>query len=155
MKAFRFFWLALFVIMGAIASFLAEETFFPLRAPFQKGSLEALVNDDLNQLEKTNQLSADLKNVNQVFIVDRRESDKDKNKKEIVTNWPELSKIHFPQKKDGKYDLQIEVFTDQESNQKPSDSEMVILQFSLFEKDTKNKIWELSRSYPTQNKKSQ
>jgi hypothetical protein len=61
-------------------------------------------------------------------------------------NWLELSKFLFPQKPDGKYDLQIEAFDaiDDETKEK---KDLSIFQFSLFDKKTKNKVWELSRNY--------
>lgn len=140
MKIIRFFWLALFVVLVAIASFLAEELFFPLKQPFQPGTLEMQIHEDFTQLKKDNQLPETLKDVREVFVLDQR-TEKQKNK------WQELSQLHFPKSENGKYDLQIEVFNNEGRDRKSITENLTILQLSLFEKDTKNKIWELGRTY--------
>lgn len=153
MKILRFFWLALFVFFVGLASYLAEELFFPLRPSVPQGSLEWTVHQDFKKLKEESQLPPEFENVHQVFIADRRQE-------KTPINWPEVSKFHFKQKPDGLYDLHIEILetTDNQKNTKnksdrkrtaseDEDADGLILQFSLFEVQSKNKIWELSRTY--------
>jgi len=140
MNALRFFWLALFVFFIGIASYMAEELFFPLRPSVPQGSIEWAIHQDLKRLKEENKIPLEIEKIHQVFVVDRRQ-------KPTVMNLPEITKFHFPQKAKGLYDLQIEIFdTDPDKDSKESPG--LIFQFSLFEKNSKNKIWELSRTYP-------
>ena len=139
-KVVRFFWLALFALFVAVASYLAEELVFPLRPSFSQGTIEWKIHQDLNTLKEQSALPKEFNQLHQVFLLDHR-------KKTLPLNWNEISKFHFEQRKNGQFDLQIEAFDEDGGNKS---SQLLILQFSLFDKNSKNKVWELSRSYKIQ-----
>lgn len=139
MKLLRYLWLFLFVLFLGLASFLAEDLFFPRRPSFPQTSLEWTIFWDLKKLKEEKKLPEYLNDVRQIFIVDRRTQSNS-------LNWLEISKFLFPQKANGSYDLQIEIF--EINNEKaPPKKRVLFCQMSLFEEKTKNKVWELSRSY--------
>lgn len=142
MRALRYLWLFLFVLLIGIASYLAEEIFFPVRPSVPKNSIEWTIHLDFKKLNEEGQLPPELNQVRQIFTLDRRQQ-------QAPINWQEVSKFHFPQKSDGIYDLQLEIFSTEDPNQKPdpNDPTGIIIQYSLFDTKTKNKIWELTRTY--------
>lgn len=148
MKALRFLWLALFVFLVGIASYLAEELFFPLRPAVSQDSIEWKIHTDLKGLKEENLLPGELQEVHQVFVSDRRQNG-------LPINWKEISKFHFKQKPTGLYDLQIEIFDTNFDNENRNTKEknQYIFQFSLFDRKSKNKIWELSRTYTVEHSK--
>lgn len=135
----KYVWLALFALFVGMASYFAEELLFPTRSPFKASSSEELIYQDFKELNSKNNLPPELQQVSEVFFSDHRIQ-------KMNINWLELSKLFFPQKPEGKYELQIEAFdaTDDDVKEK---KDLSIFQFSLFDKKTKNKIWELSRNY--------
>ncbi len=135
----KYVWLALFALFVGIASYLAEEIFFPIRPPFPPNSPELAIYHDLKDLQSKKSLPTELQQLSEVFISDHRI-----NKTEV--KWAEISKYFFHRKSDGTHELQIEAF-DAPDNEKKENSTGFILQLSLFDKTTKNKIWELSRNY--------
>ena len=138
----KYILLACFALLIGVASYLAEELFFPEGPPFKRGSIEFGISQDLKKLQENNQFPSAFSEIRQVFLSDHRF-------KKTELNWKRLSQLYFPQKADGKFDLQIEIFDSElEAMKNPEDS-MVILQMSLFDFQSKNKIMEISRSYKT------
>jgi hypothetical protein len=135
----RYLWLALFVLFVGIASFFAEELFFPIRPPFSAQSPEAVIYQDFKELEVQKALPPELKKISEIFFSDHRLQKTD-------IKWLELSRFYFPRKSQGNFELQIEAF-DAPSDGSKDASTISIFQFSLFDKNSKNKIWELSRNY--------
>jgi hypothetical protein len=135
----KYVWLALFALFVGIASYLAEEIFFPIRPPFTQNSPEMAIYLDIKDLQSKKNLPPEIQNINEVYISDHR-------LKKTDLNWVEITKHFFHRKPKGTYDLQIEAF-DAPDSEKKETSSIFILQLSLFDKTTKNKIWELSRSY--------
>lgn len=136
----RYIVLACFALLVSIASFLAEDLFFPASPPFTRGTIELEISKDLKKLRENQQFPPSLSDLKQVFISDHRFE-----KTEL--NWPKLSHLYFPQKLDGKYDLQIEVFDSEADETLVAEDALIILQMSLFDAKSKNKILEISRSY--------
>ena len=138
----KYFVLACFALLIGVASYLAEDLFFPERPPFKRGSFESGVSQDLKKLQEDSQLPPVFSEIRQVFLSDHR-------LKKTDLNWKKLSQLYFPQKNDGKYDLQIEVFdsdTEVTTEKSPKDT-LVVMQISLFDVRSKNKVSEISRSY--------
>lgn len=138
----KYLWLALFVLFVGVASYFAEQIFFPHRNFFAPETPEALIYQDLKELQSAHELPKELHQVREVFFSDHRLE-----KKNI--NWIELSKIFFSRTPEGAYDLQIEAF-DAPDEEKKSPN-LSIFQFSLFD-NSKNKIWEMSRTYSFKSK---
>jgi hypothetical protein len=137
----KYVWLALFALFVGIASYLAEEIFFPIRPPFAQNSPEMAIYLDIKDLQSKKSLPSEIQNLNEVFISDHR-------LKKTDLNWVDIAKQFFHRKPKGAYDLQIEVF-DAPDGEKKENASIFILQLSLFDKTSKNKIWELSRTYNT------
>lgn len=130
--------LVLFALFVGIASYILDE--MGIRLPLQKLSAASeTIQKDLKEIKATVSFPPELQQIHQVFVSDHRTQ-----KSEI--DWLHLSTQYFPQKKDGLYDLQIEVFDDGTPTPENSDN-LMILQFSLFELKSRNKVWEMSRSY--------
>jgi len=134
----KYLWLALFVLFVGIASYLAEELFFPVHMPFASNSPEAIIFSDFKELRNSKNLPIEILQVREVFFSDHRIQ-------KTNINWEEMSKIYFPRKMNGAFELQIEAFDAPDEGK--VDGNLSIFQFSLFEKMTKNKVWELSRTY--------
>ncbi len=139
----KYLWLALFVLFVGIASYLAEELFFPPHLPFVSNSPEAIIHADFETLKKGKNIPPEIHNLKEIFFSDHR-------LKKTEINWEALSKLDFPKKKDGSYELQIEAFDATDETNK--DKALSIFQFSLFDKTSKNKIWEISRTFEFQPK---
>jgi hypothetical protein len=135
----RFFWLGVFAVLVGIASFLAEEVFFPFRA-FPSGTLEAQIHEDFKKLQDQSLLPHEIKSLHEVYILDDRIQ-------RAPINWTQLSQYDFSKDPNGRFDLQIELFDAQENTKKAQKNDFVVIQYSLFDKASKNKIWELSRQY--------
>lgn len=137
MKSVRFIWLAVFALFIGIASFLAEELLFPKRV-FPVGSFEAQIHDDFRRMREQKLLPAEMTKLHEVFVLDHRTQ-------KSSLNWKDLSAHNFPNQPDGLYDLQIEVI---DASSSPQDRDRLqIIQFSLFDRKSRNKIWELNREY--------
>lgn len=134
----RYLVLACFALLVGIASYLAEQMFFPPSLPFKRGSLEQNISNEFRRLLDQKLLPEPLFEIKQVFIADHRSE-------KTQLNWSKLSQLYFPQKPSGKFDLEIEIF-DSESDEVPSSS-LIILQMSLFDSISKNKFLELNHSY--------
>lgn len=144
--------LGIFSLFIGIASYLAEDLFFPIpnenSSSFAEGTLERAIDQDFKNLEKSNLLPNEVARVKMVYFLDHRSNP-------IQIDWKELSNQHFPQRSQGKFDFQIEAFDSDSKESNSSESEVIILQYSLFDSASKNKIWELSRSYPKVKSNSQ
>lgn len=139
MNSFRFFWLAVFAILIGIASYLAEELLFPTRT-FPSGTLESQIHEDFRKLQDQNQLPHEMKSLHEIFIQDQRNG-------KTAINWAQLSQYDFPKEPSGNFDLQIELIDASENSKKSPKDNFLVVQYSLFDKTSKNKIWELSRQY--------
>ena len=135
----KYLWLALFALFVGIASYFAEELFFPIRPSFSLESPEGIIYQDLRDLDSKKSLPLELQHVKEVFFSYHR-------LQKTNINWLEISKFYFPQKSTGKFDLQIEAF-DTQDDEKSGKGHLSIFQFSLFDTASKNKIWEMSRTY--------
>lgn len=141
----KYILLGIFTLFIGVASYLAEELYFPTPneaiSSFTEGTLERVIDQDFKKLASSNLLPNEISRIKTVYFSDHRSNP-------VQINWNELSMQHFPQRPQGKFDFQIEAF-DSDSNEKnSSEGEVIILQFSLFDSESKNKVWELSRSYP-------
>jgi hypothetical protein len=145
MNSIRYFWLAVFALFIGIASYMAEEIFFPIRI-FPSNTIEYEIHEDFKVLKNQKALPPEFRSIHEVFVVDRRTG-------QIPINWRELSAADFPQNPTGSFDLQIEIFEMQNQTNNPKENSQMV-QYSLFEKTAKNKIWELSREYKTFTKKN-
>jgi hypothetical protein len=142
-KTLKYLWLALFVLFVGIASYLAEELFFPPHLIFTPSSPEAIIHADFEALKKAKRIPPEIQSLKEIFFSDHR-------LKKTEINWEALSKLDFPKKKEGSYELQIEAFDAADETNK--DNALSIFQFSLFDKTSKNKIWEISRTFQFQAK---
>jgi hypothetical protein len=111
-------------------------------SPFDRGTLEAGLHDDLINLSESGNLPTQFQEIKRVMILDHRPQ-----KSKI--NWKKISQLHFTQNQAGKFDLNIDIFAPEieTANHRSSDDKLIFIQFSLMEMHTKNKIWELTRSY--------
>ncbi len=141
MKLIRFIFLGLFVFFIGLATFLAEDIWFPAsqRYQFSPGSLESQIQLDINKLTKNGHLPKAIFELEKVYILDQR-------KGKAQLNGKDLSSRVFKPNSNGNFELQIEIFDTQDSDPN-STANFPIVQFSLFDKKSKNKIWELSRQY--------
>lgn len=97
--------------------------------------LAQLLLADLENLVQENLLPLELQNLSKVSITAHSERAK---------KWLEEERFNgiFNQSKEGKFSLEIDVLEWTEENKSGA-----IFQLNLFENSTKNKIWEISRSY--------
>jgi len=118
----------------AVSSYLFDEYFVAEKSSARRQSFERRVTDDFATLKSDKILPPELLELNEVFLTDHRTQQQ-------AVKWDWLARKLFPKAKDGgKYDLQIAVFDD-------TKDPITVLQLSLFEVSSKNKVWELSRSY--------
>lgn len=96
-------------------------------------TLEQKITIDMESIKKGN-IPPEFLSLNQVFWQDHRTN---KKARDLTSLFSSL----FPIKKEGKYLLQIDCFD--------SDNSQLIVQMSFFEQKTKNKVFEISRDYPT------
>lgn len=97
--------------------------------------LVQLVRSDLERLAQENLLPLELQNLSEVSLTSHSERAKEWIVEQNFNNI-------FKQSKEGKYNLQIDLLEWSEGEKNGA-----ILQFNLLENSTKNKIWEISRSY--------
>jgi hypothetical protein len=126
--------LLVFAALVAVSSYLFDEYFVAEKSASARASFEGRVTDDFITLKSDNILPAELLELNEVFLTDHRTN-------KLAVKWDWLARKLFPKAKDGgKYELQIAVFDD-------TNDPITVLQLSLFEVASKNKVWELSRTY--------
>jgi len=153
MAIIRFIVILIFAALVGVISYYAEELLSPNAPSFKKETLAYAVNEDLEKLRKSGEIPFGQDDLQRIYILDQR--------KAALQNIIPAIKHQFTQNKNGKYLLQIEIFSDnnagkdskptttlQTSSADQKEESLVIIQLSLFDAKTKNKIWELSRAYP-------
>lgn len=134
--------LFLFAAFVGIASYLIDEMGVNLPTRPLDPVTES-IKKDFAEIQTTKEFPPEFQQVHKVYVSDHRT-------KKVAIDWPQISTHHFPQKTDGLYDLQIEVFDDGSvtmENGQVSGNSIMILQFSLMDLKSRNKILEISRSY--------
>ncbi len=135
---FRYSMLAAFVLCAGIATYFAEEILFPEKSSFPRDSIEYRIDSDLIQMREDPKL-AFFRRLKRVYLSDHRTE-----KKNI--NWSKIFSNHFAEVSDSNQSLQIDLF-DSASEKNSKEEPLLIVQFSLVDDVSKNKIWELSRTY--------
>jgi hypothetical protein len=136
--AMKYINLLVFAILVAASSYLFDQYLVAEIYADQKQSFEYLVLEDLNKLKADKILPTELGSIREVFVADHRT-------RKFPIKWKKMVREIFPKasdEKNAKYNLQITAFDD-------TTDPIMVLQMSLFDAGTENKIWELSRSYPT------
>jgi len=139
MGAFRYLFLLLAIIGLASFSYYVEQLVFSHRNPFPLGTLEYKIERDLIDLEEGKQFPIETSRVEKIYL--NNQSIRGKS-----LPWEKILAF-FPQRQNGAYFLQALVFDSIKDKSSTSEEKILILQLSLFDSKTKNKIWELSRSY--------
>lgn len=138
MAIFRYLILAIFVVSAGISIYFGEALLFPEKSSFPRDSIEYSIDTDLIQLKHEGKAGT-FNNLKKVYLSDHRVQ-----KHNI--DWSKIFSNHFTESPDSNHTLQIDLFDS--INEKTNKEDLLIVQFSLIEDSTKNKIWEMSRTYP-------
>ena len=130
--------LAAFVFCAGIAIYFGEEIFFPEKSAFTRDSIEYSIDSDLIHLKEDKSVTF-FHHLKKVYLSDHRLE------KEPI-NWTKIFSNHFIETSDSKQILQIDLF-DSFDGQDKTDTNLLIVQYSLIDETTKNKVWEFSRTY--------
>lgn len=133
----RYLILAAFVISAGIATYFGEQLLFPLKSSFARDSIEYSIDSDLIQLKHDGKLDI-LKDLKKVYLNDHR-------LKKSHIDWNKIFSNHFTENSSSPNSLHIDLFdsTDEKTNKE----DLLIIQFSLINELTKNKLAEISRTY--------
>lgn len=136
MNIFRVVFLILFVLFAGIATYFGEELIFPERGNFPKFSLESEIEFQLSQL---NLVESD-----QPTFQFRKAYLRDHRVKKVEIDWNKIFSRYFYKNSQSKMNLEIDIFDSNEEAQKPTTTKNIIIQLSLVEDVSQNKIWESS-----------
>ena len=135
---FRYFMLGLFVVFAGFATYFAEEAFFPEKSSFSRNSIEHSIDSDLIQMREQNS-AIFFHQLKKVYLSDHRTE-------KVPIDWSKIFSKHFEEKNDSKQILQIDLF-DSSDGKNPKERNLLVVQYSLLDESTKNKLWEISRTY--------
>lgn len=134
----RHLFLAIFVVAAGVATYFAEELIFPEKSSFPRDSVEYKIDSDLIQMREDPNL-AFFRHLKKVYLSDHRTQ-------KTNIEWSKIFSNHFSENPASNQSLQIDLFDSPSEN--PSKEEpLLIVQLSLVDDLTKNKLWELSRTY--------
>jgi hypothetical protein len=139
MAVFRHLFLAIFVLSAGIATYFAEELFFPEKSAFPRDSVEYSIDSDLIHMKKEDPSVNFFHSLKKVYLSDHRIE-------KTPINWTKIFSNHFIETTDSKKILQIDLFDSADGKNKAEEN-LLILQYSLIDETTKNKLWELSKTY--------
>lgn len=135
---FRYSMLAAFVLCAGIATYFVEEILFPEKSSFPRDSVEYRIDSDLIQMREDPK-HAFFRRLKKVYLSDHRTE-------KTNINWSRIFSNHFVEVSDSNQSMQIDLF-DAASEKNSKEEPLLIVQFSLVDDVSKNKIWELSRTY--------
>lgn len=134
----RHLFLAIFVVAAGVATYFGEELIFPEKSSFPRDSVEYKIDSDLIQMREDPKVSF-FRDLKKVYLSDHRIQ-------KTKIDWSKIFSSHFSELPTSKQSLQIDLF-DSVSENNSKDEPLLIVQFSLIDDLTKNKLWELSRTY--------
>ncbi len=135
---FKYLMLAAFVLCAGVATYFAEELIFPDKSSFARDSVEYKIDSDLIQMRDDPNL-AFFRRLKKVYLSDHRTQ-------KTNINWSKIFSNHFSEIPDSNQSLQIDLF-DSPSETNSKEEPLLIVQFSLVDDASKNKLWEMSRTY--------
>lgn len=130
---------ALILVLGAMSVFYSFKYVLPFWTHDEAGVLQALWDQDIESLAKSNRLPKEWLQIEKVDLIASGEESK---------TWLKQVKPLIPQRAGGKYHL--EVLVDRWSDEKGVGA---LIQYNLEDKESRETVWELARTFSlTQNK---